>query len=131
MTIVALHAGPPPAARAQLISTQVSSASDLDPQRIASPLLSGCSPARGLPLRVTPFRPRLAIHHRPSENVNRACSREIVGTPGSFNSTTPLPARAPDVRVSATEPSVTSRRVVTALQLGSVYVSMPVPSLPG
>src|SRR5258708_8351061 len=133
MTIVTLQAGQAltlsragPAGPPQLISTQVSSASDLDPQRIESPLLSGCSPARGEPFRVSPLRPRLAIHHRPSENVNLACSREIVGTPGSLSSTAPLPARAPDVRVSVTEPSVTSRSVGTGLRLSSVTVSMPV-----
>src|SRR5258708_33125125 len=117
MTIVTLQAGQAltlsragPPAPPQLISTQVSSASDLDPQRIESPLLSGCSPARGEPFRVSPLRPRLAIHHRPSENVNLAGSREIGGTHGSLSSAPPLPARAPYVRGSLTRRWTPSRR---------------------
>ena len=62
---------------------------------------------------MSPFRPWLLIHQRPSENVNRACSRDTVGTSGSISSTGPRPARAPDIRGSATEEPVTSRSVGT------------------
>ena len=51
------------------------------PQRIESPLLSGCSPATAVPLSVSPFRPRLAIHHRPSETAV-AAAEALIGAPG-------------------------------------------------
>src|SRR5260370_4348282 len=112
MTIVAFG-------RPQPILTRDSSASGLAPQRIVSPSLSGCSPATGAPLRVSPFLPWFVIRQRPSENVNVACSLDTVSTSGSTSSTDPRPARAPETRVSATEEPVTNRSTGTAAGLGS------------
>src|SRR5690242_19650542 len=74
---------------------------------------------------MSPFLPWLLIHHWPSENVNRACSLDTVGTSGSMSSTGPRPARAPDVRVSATEEPVTSRSAGTGDRLASMIVVRP------
>src|SRR5260370_128912 len=92
---------------------------------MASPSLSGCSPATVAPLSMSPFRPWFVIHQRPSENVNRACSLDTVGTSGSISSTAPRPARAPEILVSATEEPVTSRSTGTGGRLGSIIVVMP------
>jgi hypothetical protein len=107
------------------ISTRDSGASGFVPQRIESPSLSGFSPVTGAPLRMSPFLPWLLIHQRPSENVNRACSLDTVGTSGSISSTGPRPARAPEVRVSATEEPVTSRSAGTAAGLAAMIVVRP------
>src|SRR5580704_6604282 len=93
----------------QAISTRDCSASDLIPQRIESPSLSGCWSLTGAPFRQSPFLPWLVIHQRSAENVNRACTLEIVGWSGSTSSTVLRPARAPDIEVSAMEEPVTSR----------------------
>src|SRR5580698_207332 len=89
-----------------------------------SPSATGLSPATGAPFRQSPFRPWLATHHRPSENVNLACSRDTVETSGSASSTGPRPARAPDITVSATDEPVTSRSTGIAGR-ASIMVTAP------
>ena len=69
--------------------------------------------------------PRLVIHQRPSQNVNLACSLDTVGTSGSISSTDPRPARAPDIRVAATEEPVISRSTGTGARLRSMTVAWP------
>src|SRR5579875_1619336 len=78
----------------QPISTRDSIASGLVHHRITSPSATGSSPATLPPFTVSPFLPRLATHHRPSANLNLACSRDTVGSGGSRRSTAPRPATA-------------------------------------
>src|ERR1700724_3060533 len=67
--------------------------------------------------------PRLAIHHPPSANVHLACSRDTVRTFRRPSSTAPRPARAPEVRVCATESPVTSRSQGTGARTSSATVA--------